>query len=90
MTQPSPAKYDSGELLVSYNGTLVASAPLAFAAGTASVTVSQLPADTSASLYYVSVRAWNSATPADVQRQWFPNVVDMRSSTSGSLALTLN
>jgi hypothetical protein len=92
VTQPAPAKYDSGELLVSYNGTLVAAAPLgtAFATGTASVTVNGLPADTSSSLYYVSVRAWNSATPADVQRQSYPNAVDMRSSTSGSLALTLN
>jgi hypothetical protein len=92
VTQPAPAKYDSGELLVSYNGTLVASAPLgtAFTTGTASVTVSGLPADTAASLYYVSVRAWNSATPADVQRQWYPNAVDLRSSTSSSLALTLN
>ena len=42
-------------------------------------------------LYYLSVRAWNSSDPSGtLTRQWYPTAVDLRSSASGSMALTIN
>jgi hypothetical protein len=92
ITQATPGKYNRGQLLVSHEGALVASAPLdaALAQG-GSVTISALPAGTPDSLYYVSVRVWNSRDPSrTLQRQSFPNAIDMRSSLAGSLNLTVN
>src|SRR6266436_5408101 len=60
--QATAGKYDHGELLVTHDGTLVATAPLntALAQGSgATITVNGLPTGTSAALYYVSVRAWS-------------------------------
>jgi Domain of unknown function (DUF4382) len=89
----SPGKYDQGELLVSHNGTLVATASLdaALAGAGGSVTVSGLPAETADAVYYVSVRAWNSSDPAGtLQRQWYPSVIDMTGSSRGAIVLTVN
>jgi len=34
---------------------------------------------------------WNSSSPSTtLSRQWYPSIVDLRSSTSGSIALTIN
>jgi len=49
-----------------------------------------LPAGTPDALYYATVRAWKSTDPGSVQRQWYPQAIDLRSSTSGSIALTVN
>ena len=86
-------KYDQGELLVSHDGTLVAAAPLAavLAQGTGgNVTLSNLPSGVPDALYYLTVRAWNSSSPGSVQRQWYPQAIDLRTSTSASIALTVN
>jgi len=95
--QATAGKYDQGQLLVSNNGTLVAQVPLAGAfsqpdGGTVTLSV---PAGTANSLYYLSVRAWNSSNPApkpdgSLARQWYDTPVDMRSSTTGSIRLTVN
>jgi hypothetical protein len=94
VTEATPGKYDHGELLVSHEGQLVAIASLdeVLAKGASgSVTVSGVPAQVSAALYYVSVRAWNSNDPATtLQRQWYPAALDLRSSASASTELTLN
>jgi hypothetical protein len=92
ISQTTPGKYNSGEVLVSSNGTLVGSAPLGtgFSSGTASVTVSGLPAQLSSAAYYVTVRAWNSSDPAVVTRQWSDQLVDMRAATSGSVSINLD
>lgn len=95
--QASAGKYDQGELLVSNNGTLVAEASLASAFAQpdgGSVSLS-LPAGTSSALYYVSVRAWNSSDPApkpdgSLERQWYGTAIDLRSTSSGSVSLTVN
>lgn len=92
-------KYDQGELLLSHNGTLVAAASLAAviaqgAGGT--VTVSNLPSGTPDAVYYATVRAWCtgttqcSASASAVQRQWYPQVIDLRTSTTGTIDLTVN
>jgi len=89
----TPGKYDEGELLVSHDGTLVATASIgaALAGAGGSATVSGLPAETADAVYYVSVRVWNSSDPAGtLQRQWYPSVIDMTGSTRGAIVLTIN
>jgi hypothetical protein len=92
--EASPGKYNHGELLVSQNGQLVATASLdaVFASGAGgTVPVSNLPAETPTAIYYVSVRAWNSSDPSTtLQRQWYPSPLDLRSSASASTELTIN
>lgn len=89
----TPGKYDEGQLLVSHNGTLVATVSIgaALAGAGGSATVSELPAETADAVYYVSVRAWNSSDPAGtLQRQWYPSVIDMTGSARGAIVLTVN
>jgi Domain of unknown function (DUF4382) len=89
----TPGKYDQGQLLLSHDGALVASAPLdaVLSQGTGGiVTVPGLPAGTPDAVYYATVRAWKSTDPSGVQRQWYPQAIDLRSSTSGTIALTVN
>ena len=90
----TPGKYDQGELLVSHDGTLVAVASLdaVLTQGTGGiVTVANLPSGTPDAGSYATVRAWKSTDPGNsVQRQWSPQVIDLRTSTSGSIALQVN
>ena len=92
VTQATARKYTEGELLITHDGTLVASAPLnAALAGAGAVTVTGVPAGVSAAVYYVSVRAWNSSNPSGtLKRQAYPAAIDLRSTGSGSLQLTIN
>jgi len=93
VTESSPGRYDQGELLVSHEGQLVASASLnaAFAQGGRGTITVGVPAETSASLYYLTVRAWNSTDPAGtLQLQWYPTSIDLRSTATGSTELTVN
>jgi hypothetical protein len=89
-------KYDQGQLLLSHDGTLVAATALdaVLKQGTGGiVTVAGLPSGTPDAVYYATVRAWNSTAsdPATTaQRQWYPQVIDLRTSTSASIALTVN
>jgi len=91
ITPATAGKYDQGELLVSHDGTLagwVALDAVLASGGTVSAIV---PAGTSSSLYYVSVRVWSSRNPSGtLSRQWFPAAVDLRSATSGSVSLTID
>jgi hypothetical protein len=91
----SPAtrsKYDHGELLVSNGGQLVASAALdTVLAGGGTVQVTGIPGGTPASLYYLTVRAWNSSDPSGtLTRQFYSTPVDLRSASSASAQLTVN
>jgi hypothetical protein len=89
----TPGKYDQGQLLLSHDGALVAAASLdaVLTQGTGGiVTVPGLPAGTPDAVYYATVRAWKSTDPGSVQRQWYPQVIDLRTSTSGAIALTVN
>ncbi len=93
ITQATAGKYDHGELLVGHDGTLIAAAPLdaALAQGPgATVTVNGVPSGTPASLYYLTVRAWNSAAPSKLHRQSYSTAIDLRGSASGSAQLTIN
>ena len=89
----TPGKYDQGQLLLSHGGALVAAASLdaVLTQGTGGiVTVPGLPTGTPDAVYYATVRAWKSTDPGSVQRQWYPQVIDLRTSTSGTIALTVN
>ncbi len=91
VTQATAGKYDHGELLVSHDGTLIATTPLdaALAQGAgATLTVSGLPAGTSAALYYVAVHVWNAS--GTLQRHSYPTAIDLRGSTTGAVQLTIN
>jgi hypothetical protein len=94
VTQATAGKYDHGELLVTHDGTLVATTPLdaALAQGAgATITVDGLPAGASAARYYVAVRAWNSRdATGTLQRQSYPTAIDLRGSATGVVQLTIN
>lgn len=93
VTQATTATYDRGELLLSHDGTLIATTPLdpALAQAGATVTLSGIPSGTPTALYYASVRVWNSSNPsATLKRQSFPTAVDLRGSPSGTVQLTIN
>ena len=93
ITQATGRTYDRGELLLAHDGTLIATAPLdaALAQGPgATVTVNGVPSGTPASLYYLTVRAWNSAAPSRLHRQSYSTAIDLRGSASGSAQLTIN
>ncbi len=92
VTPAKAAEFDHGQLLVSHEGTLVASVPLdtvlTQGGGTVAATV---PAGTPSSYYYLSVRVWNSRNPAGtLSRQSFPTVLDLRSGSSAALPVTIN
>ena len=92
ITAASPGKYNHGEIMLSHNGQLIASAPIdaALAAGTGTVQLTGVPGGTPASVYYVTVRAWNSSDPAGtLTRQWYPTAVDVQGG-SASIGITLN
>jgi len=89
----SAGKYDHGELMLSQNGQLIASAPLdaALATGGGTVQLAGVPGGTPTSVYYLSVRAWNSSDPSGTMtRQWYPDAVDLRNAASASVQLSIN
>ncbi len=92
--QPASAgKYDHGELMLSQNGQLIASAPLdaALTAGGGTVQLVGLPGGAPNCLYYVTVRAWNSSDPSGtLTRQWYPDAVDLRSAASAAVQVSIN
>jgi hypothetical protein len=84
-----PQAFDGGELLLSHDGTLVATASLStvLAQGSGTVTLTGVPAGTPSSLYYATVRVWNSA---GVQNQSSPSAIDLRGGGSGAIELTIH
>jgi Domain of unknown function (DUF4382) len=89
----TPGRYDQGQLLLSHDGALVAAASLDAVLSQGSggnVTVAGLPAGTPDAVYYATVRAWKSTDSGSVQRQWYPQVIDLRTSTSAASVLTVN
>ncbi|MGP8034141.1 MAG: DUF4382 domain-containing protein [Steroidobacteraceae bacterium] len=86
-------KYDHGEIMLSQSGQLVASGSLdaALQAGGGSVQLTGVPGGASTSIYYLTVRAWNSSDPAGtLTRQWYETPVDLRAGGSASVQLTVN
>ena len=92
--QVAAGEYAGGELMLSQNGQLIASAPLdaVLAGGGGTVQLTGVPGGTPTSLYYLSVRAW--ANPTDpsgtLTRQWYPDAVDLRSASSADVQVSIN
>jgi hypothetical protein len=97
---PSVAgKYDQGELILSHDGAIVQTVAIDSALtqnGGATLQILGVPAGGSASaidnaVYYLSVRAWNSAnTAVPVQRQWYTQPVDLSSGSVTGLSVTVD
>lgn len=85
-------KYNHGSIMLSQGGQLVASAPIdGTLQGGGTVTLSGVPGGTAGSIYYVTIRAWNSSNPAGtLTRQWYDTALDLSSASSASIQLTLN
>jgi hypothetical protein len=91
ITPVTPGKYNQGQLLISHEGALVASAALDSVLAQGGSVSALVPAGTATSYYYASVRVWNSSNPSGtLSRQWYPSIIDLRSGSSGSIALTIN
>jgi hypothetical protein len=89
----SAGKYDHGEIMLSKNGQLIASAPIdaALAAGGGMVQLTGVPGGTAGSIYYVTVRAWKSSDPAGtLSRQWYPDALDLRGTPSANIDVTVD
>lgn len=93
VTPASVGKYDHGEIMLSQNGQLIASAPIdaALAGAGGTVQLTGVPGGAPGDVYYVTVRAWNSSNPAGtLTRQWYPTAVDLRGAGSASIDLTVD
>jgi hypothetical protein len=94
VTPARAGKYDHGELLLTHDGALVAVAaidPALAQGGNGNVVVTGIPARISGALYYASVRAWNSSSPAGtLTRQSYPTPIDLRSGATASVELAVN
>jgi hypothetical protein len=93
VSEASSGRYDQGEILVDHDGQLVASAALdaVLRGGGGTVVLGGLPGGTPDSVYYLTVRAWNSSDPhGTLTRQWYPAAVDLRGAGSASVDLTIN
>jgi hypothetical protein len=91
--ESTPGKYNAGEVLIGGNGQLVASASLSavLQGGGGTVVLDKVPGGSPQSVYYVTVVAWNSANPqATFSRQWSETPLNLTSTGSASLQLTLD
>lgn len=95
--------FNQGDLILSHDGAVVATAPLNPAAlalgGSTTVTINGVPAGSLSStfdqgLYYLSVRAWNTGqtdhVPASVVWESYPVPVDLRSTSTASISLNID
>ena len=99
VTQRTAGAYDHGQLIVSRDGTIVATAAIdpALASATGgTITVNGIPGGSStvsyaAGVYDVTVRVWNSQDPAGtLQRQYFPAIVDVRNGNVTGVSIAIN
>jgi hypothetical protein len=88
-----------GTLIISHDGAIVATAridSLLTQSATGNVTISGIPGGSSsgqfdAGLYYVSVRAWNTSNPVNtLNREIYPNPLDLRTGNLSTYSLTVN
>ncbi len=98
--QSTANRYDQGDLIISHDGAIVATAPLdalLARSGGGRFVLAGIPSGGGTTgiydqaLYYVSVRAWNSADPAGtLVRETYSAPLDLRSSFLGSYSLTID
>ncbi len=100
VSQVTANKYDRGDVIISHDGAIVATAPLDSAlagSGASSLAITGLPSGGGSAglfdgaLYYVSVRAWSSANPTGtLTRETYPVALDLRNSSIGTYSVTIN
>lgn len=102
ISQTTPGKYNQGDLIISHDGAIVATAVLDSALtknAAASLAISGLPGGIggglsspfTAALYYVSVRVWNSSDPAGtLNREIYPAALDLRTGSLTPYSLVIN
>jgi hypothetical protein len=99
MTQTTPGKYNQGELIISHDGAIVATASLntmLAQAGGGTLALSGLPGGTSsnvfaAGVYYVSVRTWNTSNPTEtLNREIYPTALDLSSGNVTGFAVNID
>lgn len=98
ITQSSAGSYDKGQLIVSRDGVIIATAALdaALATSSGTVTVNNLPGGSASSsyatgVYDVSARVWNSQDPAGtLQHKYFSAAVDVRNGSQTGVSLAIN
>jgi hypothetical protein len=99
MSETQPGRYNKGQLIISHDGAIVATAALdtiLAQGGLGTVTLSGLPGGTASApfasgLYYVSVRTWNSNTAAiPLNREIYPNPLDLRSGSIGGFGVNID
>jgi hypothetical protein len=97
VTVTSPGSYDNATLFLTYNGALVAAAPLTgYLSGSTTLTLTAVaPGGSSgaayaAGVYNAEVWAWNSANPAGtLTRLPYGSTIDMSAGNASGVALTL-
>ncbi len=99
ITHSSVGSYNRGQLIVSRDGSIVATSSLDIALTNATggnVIVNGLPgghstASFATGIYDVSVRVWNSQDPAGtLQRQTFPAAIDVRNGSVTNVPIAIN
>jgi hypothetical protein len=99
VTPTTAKKYDSGDLIISHDGAIVATAVLDTALATSAAStlaISNLPAGggtttLDSALYYVSVRVWNSSDPAGtLNREIYPTALDLRTSSTTTYSINID
>jgi hypothetical protein len=86
--------YDHGDLIISRDGAVVGSASLDTVlaqSSTGSIKFDTLPAGADSSVYYVSVRVWDSSNPAGtLKREIYPAALDLRSGIASSYSINID
>jgi hypothetical protein len=100
ISQTNPGTYNQGDLIISHDGAIVATAILdsiLTTGATRSLAMPGLPGGGGTSgtftpaLYYVSVRVWNSGNPAGtLKREIYPAALDLRSGIFTAYSLAIN
>ena len=99
ISQATPGTFNQGDLIISHDGAIVATAPLdsLLATGTIrSLTIPRLPGGGfsgvfASGLYYVSVRVWNSGNPSGtLKREIYPAALDLRTGSFVNYSLVIN
>jgi hypothetical protein len=99
ISKSSSTKYNKGELIFTHDGAIVQTVALdsiLTQTANATLTISGLPGGSASGqfadgLYYVSVRVWNTSSPATtVNREIYPTPLDLRTGVLSSYQLNID
>ena len=94
VAQTTAKKYDKGFVIVSHDGAIVATAALdsvLAGSGTGSLAIAGIPAGLASSVYYVSVRTWNSTNSSTpLNRETYPQALNLSNSSIATYSLQVD